>query len=192
MVAGVSKNLKLIDMRKLSKNPSESVPWRVKDAHSGLIRDISWNPMVDYWVATCSDDASVKIWDIRYNDMPVRILENHTNGVNTVNWSNSHCELLVSGSVDRTLKLWNLRVSPHYMLYSNVFSSSVTGCGFSSYGKPLQFYGLSTQGELRSVELTDEFVKDFVPYRFQNNDYVCCSLLFGLGSALLVTSRDFV
>ena len=174
MVAGVSTNLKIIDTRELTNNPSKSVPWKVKKAHNHTIRHISWNPLVEYWIATSSDDGCVKVWDTRYNsNEPSRILQQHNNVVNAVKWSQSHCELLISGSDDRTMKLWNLRsptCSPHYLLYSHLYANPVIGCGYSPK-RPMQFFGLSSGGELQSVELTDNFVKEFVPHRFNEKNF---------------------
>ena len=100
-------------------------------------------------------------------------MQQHNNVVNTVNWSHSHCELLISGSDDRTMKLWNLRspiCSPHHLLYSHLYAHPVIGCGYSP-SRPMQFFGLSSGGELQSVELTDNFVHDFVPHRFNEKSF---------------------
>lgn len=172
MIAGVSGNLKLIDTRELSHNNcGRSVPWRVKNAHHNSIRDISWSTLCEYWIATCADDGCVKIWDERYPASAVRTLQAHKNAVKCVDWSRSHCELLVSGSEDRTLNLWNIRqeCEPHHLLYSHTFGSSVIGCGFSNH-RPLQMFGLSSIGELQSIEPTANFVSDFVVHRFSEND----------------------
>ena len=34
------------------------------DAHSGDILDIQFNPFDDNMIATCSDDTTVKVWEI--------------------------------------------------------------------------------------------------------------------------------
>jgi len=166
--------LKIIDTRELTNNPSKSVPWKVKKAHEHSIRDISWNPLVEYWIATSSDDGCIKVWDIRYNSgEAARTLQQHNNVVNCVRWSESHCELLISGSDDRSMKLWNLRApmcSPHYLLYSHLYAHPVVGCGYSPF-RPMQFFGLSSGGELQCVELTDHFVADFVPHRFTERSF---------------------
>ncbi|ETO24855.1 hypothetical protein RFI_12302 [Reticulomyxa filosa] len=187
IVGGVSKNLKVVDLRELSRDPSKAVPRVFRDAHDHVIRDIAWNPFLEYWIATCGDDGCVKIWDMRYDYAPVRVLRGHTNSVHTsemltrcylntkkqkkVRWSKSHAEMLITGSTDRTLMLWNLRVEPHFLLHTQPFAGSVVGCDFSST-KPLQYFGLSSEGDLRSVELKDRFVEPFVPHRYDESEMV--------------------
>ena len=90
MVGGVSSNLKMIDTRELTKkhNAKKSVPWKAKAAHSHSIRSISWSPLVEYWIATSSDDGTVKVWDTRYSKEgeAAMTLSAHSNVVNTVKW----------------------------------------------------------------------------------------------------------
>src|SRR5690606_19621334 len=65
--------------------------------HLGTIRDIQWNPFVPHWIATSSEnfleclrpltfdmlgeDASIRIWDLRFGSRPLVILEDHYNSV---------------------------------------------------------------------------------------------------------------
>ncbi len=66
------------------------------------------------------------------------------------------------------MKLWNLRsptCTPDYLLYSHLFAHPVIGCAYSPI-RPMQFFGLSSGNGLQSIELTNEFIKDFVPHRF--------------------------
>ena len=102
MVAGASRNLKLLDSRTLKVNTQESVVrneqqfwsdfrffiyfkvWRKDGAHADVIREISWSPFCPDWVATAGDDSCIRVWDIRYKDGPVRTLRMHKNGVGTV------------------------------------------------------------------------------------------------------------
>lgn len=67
LVGGLSRGLKLFDIRMLSKSPERSVPWKHGSAHDRPIRALSWSPLVKHWFASASDDATVKVWDLRMN-----------------------------------------------------------------------------------------------------------------------------
>jgi WD40 repeat protein len=49
MIGGVSRSLKLIDLREMKGGQSGLVAWRKEEAHSDAIRDIQWNPMIPHW-----------------------------------------------------------------------------------------------------------------------------------------------
>lgn len=49
MLGGVSRSLKLIDIREMKGGQSAIVSWRKEEAHADAIRDIQWNPMIPHW-----------------------------------------------------------------------------------------------------------------------------------------------
>ena len=58
--------------------------WKVQDSHADVVRDVSWNKVMEHWVATCSDDGFIHVWDLRYGAKPMRVLEDHGNPVTSV------------------------------------------------------------------------------------------------------------
>lgn len=164
VIAGQSQSLKILDGRKLSDLTNSAV-WKVQRAHQGRVCDVAWNPLTRFWVASAGSDGDVKIWDLRLPGMAICTLRAHTSAINRVSWSNSHPEMLLSGGVDRSLRLWNVRVGPHYLVNTiDDFSTEVVGCGFSTT-HPLTHYGVSANGEMREVRLTQGFVEPFVQRR---------------------------
>lgn len=82
-IVGGNGSFRLLDLRicEPNKNP---VVLTFEKAHNGAIRDVKWNPFVPHWVATASDDATIRIWDIRFKSNPVAILKQHTHSVQCV------------------------------------------------------------------------------------------------------------
>ncbi|PKY37387.1 WD40 repeat-like protein [Rhizophagus irregularis] len=61
-------------------------------------------------ILSCSDDKTVKIWDISGQE-PVSVLEGHQDYVRAGLISNDNPHLVLSGSYDQTVKLWDLRTN---------------------------------------------------------------------------------
>jgi len=57
--------------------------------------------------ATCSDDSSIKLWDIRNTNENIKTLTGHTGWVKNMNF-NSSTKQLITSAFDETLRLWDL------------------------------------------------------------------------------------
>lgn len=78
--------------------------YKVCVGHSRGINDVCWNPVAPY-VATASDDKTVRLWDAVTGDALVEF-RGHDNFVFCVD---QHHAMVVSGSFDETVKLWDIR-----------------------------------------------------------------------------------
>lgn len=107
--------------------------WKVT-AHEGCVRTVAFSPFVPHWVASGGDDATVRVWDLRYGSDPVVTLTPHTGPVHCVEWSHSNCDVLASGGADRRFVLSSLNLKPHYALCTpqREFDDSVMAVAFSS------------------------------------------------------------
>lgn len=76
-------------------------------AHQDFIRGVAVHPNLPY-LATCSDDATVKIWDYSKELAPVRTLEGHTHFVMGAGFSPKDNRVLVSCSMDHDIRVWNI------------------------------------------------------------------------------------
>ncbi|XP_075240159.1 uncharacterized protein LOC142335503 isoform X2 [Convolutriloba macropyga] len=101
-------------------------------AHREVIRDICFAP-TDNKFASCSDDATVRIWDF-FSGAEERVLRGHGADCKTIHWHPTKC-LLVSGSKDaqQPMKMWDPKsgrslntLFPH--------KAAVTCCRFSPDG----------------------------------------------------------
>ena len=73
-------------------------------SHSGDILDLSWSPN-DNWLASCSVDNTVVIWNAQKWNETVAILKGHTGLVKGITWDPIG-KYLASQSDDKTLRIW--------------------------------------------------------------------------------------
>ncbi|GFS07299.1 protein HIRA [Elysia marginata] len=72
--------------------------------HTGDVLDLSWSPQ-DVWLATCSVDNTITIWNALQFPEQVAVLKGHTGLVKGVTWDPLG-KYLASQSDDRTLRVW--------------------------------------------------------------------------------------
>lgn len=72
--------------------------------HGGDILDLAWSPQ-DRWIASCSVDNSIIVWDAQNFPVVVSMLKGHTGLVKGVSWDPVG-KFLASQSDDRSVKIW--------------------------------------------------------------------------------------
>uniref|UniRef100_A0A3P8V8X4 Coronin n=1 Tax=Cynoglossus semilaevis TaxID=244447 RepID=A0A3P8V8X4_CYNSE len=82
--------------------------------HSGRVLDIKWNPFDDYCIASCSEDCTVKIWDIPVTGVQQNLtrarktLIGHSRRVGLIEWHPTAENLLLSSAYDYKVFLWDI------------------------------------------------------------------------------------
>jgi YD repeat-containing protein len=76
---------------------------RVLSNHQSSVSSVSWSPD-GRWIATGSNDSSVRVWDARTGQLEDRLV-GHTGVVITVDWA-SDSRRLVSGGGDGAARVW--------------------------------------------------------------------------------------
>ncbi|KAJ8388250.1 hypothetical protein AAFF_G00135110 [Aldrovandia affinis] len=82
--------------------------------HRGNVLDIKWNPFNDLCIASCSEDCTVKIWDIpkqgvlRNLTVPQKDLQGHSRRVGLIEWHPTAKNVLFSTAYDYKVMIWNL------------------------------------------------------------------------------------
>ncbi|KAM7419399.1 hypothetical protein PAMA_016497 [Pampus argenteus] len=82
--------------------------------HRGNVLDIKWNPFNDYCIASCSEDATVKVWDIpphgvlKNITVPWKELQGHSRRVGLIEWHPTANNILFSTAYDYKVMIWNL------------------------------------------------------------------------------------
>ena len=74
--------------------------WITKEGHTAAIRCLKADSQK---IVSCSDDKTIKIWDIETGERYVT-LKNHSDGVTCLQFNDYY---ILSGSYDRTIKLWD-------------------------------------------------------------------------------------
>ncbi|XP_050823542.1 coronin-2B isoform X1 [Gopherus flavomarginatus] len=84
--------------------------------HQGNVLDIKWNPFIENIIASCSEDTSVRIWEIPEGglkrNMTEAILElfGHSRRVGLVEWHPTTNNILFSAGYDYKVLIWNLDI----------------------------------------------------------------------------------
>uniref|UniRef100_H2YBG7 CAF1B/HIR1 beta-propeller domain-containing protein n=1 Tax=Ciona savignyi TaxID=51511 RepID=H2YBG7_CIOSA len=72
--------------------------------HTGDVLDLAWSPG-DQWLASCSIDNTVVVWDVQKFPAITTVLKGHSSLVKGVTWDPVG-SYLASQSDDKTVKVW--------------------------------------------------------------------------------------
>ncbi|XP_028836244.1 coronin-2B [Denticeps clupeoides] len=84
--------------------------------HEGKVLDVKWDPFSDLRIASCSEDCTVKVWNIppqgvRNNlTTPLKELRGHTRRVGLIEWHPTARDILFSSAYDCKVLVWRLDV----------------------------------------------------------------------------------
>ncbi|XP_077088463.1 coronin-2A isoform X1 [Siphateles boraxobius] len=98
--------------------------------HRGNVLDIKWNPFDDFCIASCSEDTTVKIWDIPEHGVlknilvPWKELQGHSRRVGLIEWHPTANNIIFSTGYDYQVMMWRLDV-PEQVIKNPVRSISV-------------------------------------------------------------------
>ncbi|XP_008571255.1 PREDICTED: coronin-2A, partial [Galeopterus variegatus] len=82
--------------------------------HKGNVLDVKWNPFDDFEIASCSEDATIKIWSIPKQLLARNLtacrkeLLGHARRVGLVEWHPTAANILFSAGYDYKVMVWNL------------------------------------------------------------------------------------
>ncbi|XP_073692254.1 coronin-2B isoform X1 [Garra rufa] len=84
--------------------------------HQGNVLDIKWNPFHDNIIASCSEDSSVRIWEIPDGGLRRNLTESvlelygHSRRVGLIEWHPTTSGILFSAGYDYKILIWNLEI----------------------------------------------------------------------------------
>ncbi|XP_060782625.1 coronin-2A isoform X2 [Neoarius graeffei] len=98
--------------------------------HRAKVLDIKWNPFNDLCIASCSEDMTVKVWDIPKHGVmknitvPWKELQGHSRRVGLIEWHPTASNILFSTGYDYQVMVWNLN-TPEQVIKNPVRSISI-------------------------------------------------------------------
>ncbi|XP_075148093.1 DDB1- and CUL4-associated factor 10 homolog [Haematobia irritans] len=96
--------------------------YKIKDAHTDNVNCIKF--LDERMFATCSDDTTVALWDLRYIKKKVRSLHGHSNWVKNIEYSHKD-NLLVTSGFDGSIFTWDINSHTEQgLIYQKVFHTS--------------------------------------------------------------------
>jgi len=110
--------------------------------HKAAVLDLDFSPFNDYLIASCSEDANVKIWSIpeggleSSSDEAVQVLSGHQRKVGSVDFNPCASNVLATSSTDLTVRLWDIK-SGQEKISLDGHSDAVQSVGWSWDGKLL-------------------------------------------------------
>ncbi|KTF78187.1 hypothetical protein cypCar_00017041 [Cyprinus carpio] len=84
--------------------------------HQGNVLDIKWNPFHDNIIASCSEDSSVRIWEVPDDGLRRNLTESvlelygHSRRVGLIEWHPTTSGILFSAGYDYKILIWNLEI----------------------------------------------------------------------------------
>ena len=82
--------------------------------HRGPVLDLKWNPFNDNEIASCSEDTTIKVWQIDDDGLYENLnewvvdLHGHQRKVNQIEWHPTAENIMISSSADCQVIVWNL------------------------------------------------------------------------------------
>lgn len=82
--------------------------------HRGPVLDLKWNPFNDNEIASCSEDTTIKVWQISDHGLYENLnewcvdLHGHQRKVGQIEWHPTAENVMISSSADLQVIIWNL------------------------------------------------------------------------------------
>uniref|UniRef100_A0A8D0L661 Coronin n=1 Tax=Sphenodon punctatus TaxID=8508 RepID=A0A8D0L661_SPHPU len=125
--------------------------------HKGNVLDIKWNPFNDFVIASCSEDRTVKIWDIPKHLLTKNITDarkellGHARRVGLIEWHPTANNILFSTGYDYKIMVWNLDTK------ESVIQAPVKTIGFHT--DVILSMSFNTDGSLLATACRDKRIR---------------------------------
>ncbi|KAF2753583.1 WD40 repeat-like protein [Pseudovirgaria hyperparasitica] len=132
-------------------------PKLILRGHKKGVAQVKYSPD-GRWIASCSADASIKIWDSTTGSL-LQTLEGHFAGISCIAWG-PDSKTIASGSDDKSIRLWDVETGKphktaftghHSYVYSLSFSPKGNMLVSGSYDEAVFLWDLRTAKPMRSL-----------------------------------------
>jgi WD40 repeat protein len=165
-------NINLHDTRLPSSSPSCTVTaYSTSTGGASLstpsISSVEFHPSLPWLLASGGPDGVLRLYDLRFpRTAPVMPIATCQGGVTSLKWVPTHPDLLISSGRDATTRLWCLRSSPSYCVGTWRHRLPVMSLVTTSTFARVQCLGVGLDGELTSMQLSDEALSSIAPVQF--------------------------
>eukprot|EP01088_Endostelium_zonatum_P003052 TRINITY_DN1400_c0_g1_i1.p1 TRINITY_DN1400_c0_g1~~TRINITY_DN1400_c0_g1_i1.p1 ORF type:complete len:204 (+),score=55.92 TRINITY_DN1400_c0_g1_i1:1181-1792(+) len=78
--------------------------------HDNWVRGVMWHPRNGKILMSCSDDKSVRMWDMSEGGRAVRTMSDaHPHFIACMDYSRNGMDLLATGGVDKIVRIWGVK-----------------------------------------------------------------------------------
>jgi WD40 repeat protein len=139
-------------------------------AHSKAIIRIKQSPFNTNYVATCSDEDTVKIWNVSslFDWTLITTYSQHSSWVSALEWLDSDT-LASGGSYDRTIKIWSmatgqtkLTIQTNEYVYSFKLLNTIIHLAAGFYNGDINIYNINDGNLVSSLKGHTSIVYDLV------------------------------
>lgn len=136
--------------------------------HESVVEDVCWNRVDENMFGSVSDDQTLKIWDIREDEVQFTVAA-HTAEILSLDFSPFNPNLLITSSVDKNVTLWDMR---NLKSSCHIFKSHKDEVGVVKFNPHYETLFASGSSDRRVMiwdvsktndELTEEELKDGPP-----------------------------
>jgi coronin-1B/1C/6 len=123
------------------------------NGHTGATTNFDWNPFNDNMLASCSEDCTIKIWNVAEGGglaTAVSTLQGHTRKCTHIKFNPTANNALISAGADYAIKLWDIETGS--IAYSNDDSHSdlIQDVQWDFYGG-----NIATSSKDKSIRILD-------------------------------------
>mmetsp|Transcript_27650 Transcript_27650/g.38984 ORF Transcript_27650/g.38984 Transcript_27650/m.38984 type:complete len:508 (+) Transcript_27650:21-1544(+) len=94
---------------KLKKKFKKKIPTSfLPGSHESAVMGLSWNKLAGQYLASCSADTTVKVWDLTTQQCG-QTFNHHRDKVQSLQWHPTEASVLCAGSYDRTCSVFDVR-----------------------------------------------------------------------------------
>jgi WD40 repeat protein len=104
--------------------------------HNDSVTAVAWSPTNNQWLASASQDKTVRIWSLNGGDQAIITYHNHTDAVRSIAWSPDG-QKIASASDDGTVQIWKVSDGSHIFTYNGHNGNAVQSVAWSVDGKYL-------------------------------------------------------
>jgi WD40 repeat protein len=135
--SGGGGSIGILDANKPGKLEPTKVP--LLTGHKGAVLDLDFSPFNDDILATCSEDTTIKIWNIKggfdgHKSTWDQELKGHTKKVGSIKWHPVAENLIISTGTDYNVRVWDVETGQSKLKIDGQHTAIIQSCEWNYDG----------------------------------------------------------